>query len=96
MAHAGRGRRVAGVTVRSGDDPREADTGVEELRAEPEPEWADAIRRGRRDLAARLRPVFASFDDDGVSTPVDRQDMDDRRDAVDRWDAVDPGERPAP
>ena len=33
----------------------------------PEPEWADAIRRGRRDRAARLRSVFASFDDEAPS-----------------------------
>ena len=31
---------------------------------EPEPAWADAIRRGRRTRAERLREVFARFDDD--------------------------------
>jgi len=31
---------------------------------EPEPEWADAIRRGRRARVDRLREVFAAFADD--------------------------------
>jgi len=34
--------------------------------SEPEPAWADAIRRGRRTRAERLREVFAGFDDDPV------------------------------
>ena len=50
---------------------REELEAVEELRAEPEPGWADAIRRGRRDRAERLRSVFASFDDDGRDVPLD-------------------------
>jgi hypothetical protein len=41
--------------------------GVRELRGEPEPEWADAIRRGRRTRAERLRTVFASFDDEAAT-----------------------------
>lgn len=29
--------------------------------AEPEPEWADEIRRGRRERGHRLREIFAAF-----------------------------------
>jgi hypothetical protein len=48
--------------------------GVRELRAEPEPDWADAIRRGRRTRAERLRTVFASFDDEQTTGhPLDEQ-----------------------
>jgi hypothetical protein len=48
--------------------------GVRELRAEPEPDWADAIRRGRRNRAERLRTVFASFDDEQTTgDPVDER-----------------------
>lgn len=36
---------------------------MEQLRAEPEPAWADEIRAGRRARAAKLRSVFASFDE---------------------------------
>ena len=32
--------------------------------AGPEPEWAEAIRRGRKARGDRLREVFAAFDDD--------------------------------
>lgn len=32
--------------------------------AEPEPEWAEAIREGRRVRGDRLREVFATFGDD--------------------------------
>jgi hypothetical protein len=32
--------------------------------AGPEPEWAEAIRRGRKARGDRLREVFATFDDD--------------------------------
>ena len=46
---------------------------VEALRAEPEPEWADAIRRGRRSRAERLREVFATFDDQDASAPRARR-----------------------
>jgi hypothetical protein len=38
--------------------------------AEPEPEWAEAIRRGRRDRAARLRQVFAGFDGEQGDDPL--------------------------
>ena len=31
---------------------------------EPEPDWADDIRRGRKERGERLRDVFATFDDD--------------------------------
>ena len=31
--------------------------------AGPEPEWAEAIRRGRKARGDRLREVFAAFDD---------------------------------
>ena len=52
---------------------------MDALRAEPEPAWADEIRRGRRERAARLRSVFAAFDDDDdgdggdEATPIDRR-----------------------
>jgi hypothetical protein len=36
--------------------------------AEPEPAWADAIRRGRKARGNRLRAVFDSFDDDDPTT----------------------------
>ena len=36
--------------------------------AEPEPEWADAIRAGRRARGERLKDVFATFDDDDPET----------------------------
>jgi hypothetical protein len=60
----------------SGADPREhpapdppapwsADT-------EPEPAWADAIRRGRKARGDRLRTVFAAFGDDDPSTAPSR------------------------
>jgi hypothetical protein len=52
------------VTVRADDDAGAGDPAVDALRAEPEPAWADEIRRGRRERAARLRSVFAAFDDD--------------------------------
>jgi hypothetical protein len=39
------------------DTPWSADAG-------PEPEWAEAIRRGRKARGDRLREVFAAFDDD--------------------------------
>ena len=66
------------MTVPADDYARDA---VDALRAEPEPGWADEIRRGRRDRAARLRSMFASFDDDdergddgsgGATTPIAR------------------------
>jgi hypothetical protein len=49
--------------VATGRDPGN-DAAVGALRAEPEPEWADAIRRGRRSRAERLREVFSAFDDE--------------------------------
>jgi hypothetical protein len=72
----GRRRAVAPSEPREATpttQPREELEAVEELRAEPEPGWADAIRRGRRDRAERLRSVFASFDDDGevIAVPID-------------------------
>lgn len=36
--------------------------------AEPEPEWADAIRAGRKARGERLKDVFATFDDDDPAT----------------------------
>jgi hypothetical protein len=48
--------------------------GVRALRAEPEPDWADAIRRGRRNRAERLRTVFAAFDEEeATGVPVDER-----------------------
>lgn len=40
----------------------------EERDAEPEPDWADAIRQGRKALGERLKDVFAAFDDDDPTT----------------------------
>jgi len=36
--------------------------------AGPEPEWAEAIRRGRKARGDRLREIFATFDDDPTPT----------------------------
>ena len=44
------------------------DADLETIRTEPEPEWADAIRRGRRTRTERLRSVFATFDEDDAGT----------------------------
>jgi hypothetical protein len=62
--------RTAGKAV--GDAAGENES-VRALRAEPEPAWADAIRRGRRSRAERLRTVFATFDDEELvpGGPVD-------------------------
>lgn len=57
---AERGRR--GSRPAPEDDREPVEAGVSSLRGEPEPEWADAIRRGRRARADRLRSVFATFD----------------------------------
>ena len=85
MADADRGRGSAGVTAVGGTRAeRDAPTGsgathpggevaVEGLRAEPEPEWADAIRRGRRSRAERLREVFATFDGEDAPAPRARR-----------------------
>ena len=60
-----RGARAA----RDGED--ESGDAVDALRDEPEPEWADAIRRGHDDRAAALRSVFAAFDeDDDAEAPI--------------------------
>jgi hypothetical protein len=40
------------------DTPWAADEG-------PEPEWADAIREGRKRRSVRLRAIFEGFDDAG-------------------------------
>lgn len=52
---------------RTADDEEAGASGAEAATTpagEPEPAWADAIRRGRRTRAERLREVFARFDDD--------------------------------
>jgi hypothetical protein len=36
--------------------------------AEPEPDWAGAIREGRKARGERLKEVFASFEDDDPET----------------------------
>jgi hypothetical protein len=36
--------------------------------AEPEPDWAEAIREGRKARGERLKEVFADFDDDDPET----------------------------
>jgi hypothetical protein len=64
------------VTVRADDDAGAGDPAVDALRAEPEPAWADEIRRGRRERAARLRSVFAAFDDGGdEASPIERRSV---------------------
>jgi hypothetical protein len=64
------------VTVRADDDAGAGDPAVDALRAEPEPAWADEIRRGRRERAARLRSVFAAFDDDDdEASPIERRSV---------------------
>lgn len=40
--------------------------------AGPEPEWAEAIREGRKARGDRLREVFATFDDDHRPIPPRR------------------------
>jgi hypothetical protein len=53
---------------------------------EPEPDWADEIRRRRRARGDRLREIFETFDDDDPTstvparTPAERRG-DERRDA---------------
>ena len=37
---------------------------------EPEPDWAEQIRAGRKARGDRLRDVFATFDDDGAEPSV--------------------------
>ncbi|HSL10610.1 MAG TPA: hypothetical protein VLA82_04785 [Actinomycetota bacterium] len=61
--------------------PDGTDESVEALRAEPEPGWADAIRRGRRDRAERLRSVFASFDDETGPGPAADEVTEERSEA---------------
>jgi hypothetical protein len=39
---------------------------------EPEPDWAEQIRSGRRDRGATLREVYSRFADE--STPLDDED----------------------
>lgn len=53
---------------RTADDEQAGSSGAEATTpaGEPEPDWADAIRRGRRERAQRLREVFARFDDDPI------------------------------
>lgn len=64
----GEGGRRRSRPTREGDREPAETADVSSLRGEPEPEWADAIRRGRRARADRLRSVFATFDG---STPGD-------------------------
>ena len=44
--------------------------------AGPEPEWAEAIRQGRKVRADRLRAVFASFGEDDRASAGDWSDGD--------------------
>lgn len=44
-----------------------------ELNPEPEPEWADAIRRARQARGDRLREVFATFGEDDPATRAPRR-----------------------
>lgn len=70
MTASGEGERGRRRSRPASEDDREpaGAAGVSSLRGEPEPEWADAIRRGRQARADRLRSVFATFDG---PTPVD-------------------------
>jgi hypothetical protein len=47
-----------------GDDPTRGGEAPWSTDAGPEPEWADAIPKGRKARGERLREVFAVFDDD--------------------------------
>jgi hypothetical protein len=40
-----------------------------DISAEPEPDWAEAIRRGRRERADRLREELQSGDDEPKEPP---------------------------
>jgi len=53
---------------RRADDGESGSSGAELTTPadEPEPDWADAVRRGRRERARRLREVFARLDDDPI------------------------------
>ena len=70
-----------GADTRPGGDISGDTEGVRALRAEPEPAWADAIRRGRRSRAERLRTVFATFDDEEpvAGAPTDDAPPGERR-----------------
>jgi hypothetical protein len=69
----GRDRGERDAPTASGVPDTGGEVAVEALRAEPEPEWAHAIRRGRRSRADRLREVFARFDDEDASAPLARR-----------------------
>ena len=73
MTAVGGTRAERDAATGSGGTDLGDEVAVEGLRAEPEPEWADAIRRGRRSRAERLREVFATFDDEDVSAPRARR-----------------------
>jgi hypothetical protein len=53
------------------EDPRDGpgtgppDPWSREALDEPEPDWADQIRQGRKARGERLRDVFATFDEPG-------------------------------
>lgn len=49
--------------------------------AEPEPEWADEIRRGRKERGRRLREIFATFGEDGPAATEPRRANRDEGDA---------------
>ena len=45
-------------------DPAEAPAPWSREAEEPEPDWAEQIRRSRRSRGERLRDVFATFEDE--------------------------------
>jgi hypothetical protein len=95
----GAGARTRAARNARGREPRaraeperdaEGASGVEDLRGEPEPEWAQAIRRGRDERAARLRTVFASFDEASSAGGAAAPDADEVPDPEDGPDEADP------
>ena len=56
------------------DAPKADDGGLPDVRGEPEPEWVEEIRRGRRQRAERLKAELAGLqpppDDDGEEPPA--------------------------
>lgn len=56
------------------DAPNADDDALPDVRGEPEPEWVEEIRRGRRQRAERLKAELAGLqpppDDDGEEPPA--------------------------
>lgn len=56
------------------DDPGPSDVVPGGPSDEPEPGWADAIRRRRKERADRLRALFDAFADEDADVPVREDD----------------------